>query len=182
MLLTYRLFGDKPPQQIDKKESENLATLVEAIGFGIAPDVRFHDLKLNPDGKVVVFPNGYGADFRPSAVFLTLVTIIRLGALVSQTDDVLSDEEKAILQNLINETGELTQSERDSLHAFLQWCLDTPKGQLGSSSGYLKPTQQKRRQLAVYWSQLLSRMEQSIRQKSCIWKSLHDYWPRQGAS
>jgi len=127
----YRLFGDKPPQQIDKKESENLATLVEAIGFGIAPDVRFHDLKLNPDGKVVVFPNGYGADFRPSAVFLTLVTIIRLGALVSQTDDVLSDEEKAILQNLINETGELTQSERDSLHAFLQWCLDTPQGTVG---------------------------------------------------
>jgi tellurite resistance protein len=127
----YACFGEKPPLQIGKKESENLAALVEGMGFGIAPDIRFHNIKPNLDGKIAIFPNGHGIDFRPSKEYRTLGTILRLGAMVSQIDDDLSPAEEATLQSLVNENRDLTQIERDSLLAFLQWCLNTPQGTAG---------------------------------------------------
>lgn len=127
----YACFAEKPPLLFGKKESENLAALVEGMGFGIAPDIRFHNIKANLDGKVAIFPNGHGIDFRPSKEYRTLGTILRLGAMVSQIDDDLSPAEEAALQSLVNENRDLTQIERDSLLAFLQWCLNTPQGTAG---------------------------------------------------
>lgn len=124
-------FGKKPPLQIGKKESENLAALVEGIGFGLAPDIRFHNMKPNLDSKVAIFPNGHGIDFRPSREYRTLGTILRLGAMVSQIDDDLSPAEEAMLQSLVNESRDLIQIEKDSLLAFLQWCLNTPQKTAG---------------------------------------------------
>jgi len=127
----YSCFGENAPLQIDKKEAENLAALVEGTGFGIVPDIRFHNIKPNLDGKVALFPKGHGIDFRPSTEYRRLISVIRLGAMVSQIDDDVSTAEAAILQNLINESRELTQPEKDSLHAFLQWCLYTPQRTAG---------------------------------------------------
>lgn len=127
----YECFGEKSPLQIGKKESENLAALVEGTGFGLAPDIRFHNMKPNLDGKVAIFPNGHGIDFRPSREYRTLSTILRLGAMVSQIDDDLSPAEEATLQSLVNESRDLTQIEKDSLLAFLQWCLNTPQRTAG---------------------------------------------------
>lgn len=127
----YACFGENPPLHIGKKESENLATLVEGMGFGIAPDIRFHNIKQNLDGKVAIFPNGHGIDFRPSKEYRTLGTILRLGAMVSQIDDDLSSAEEATLQSLVNQNCNLTQIEKNSLLAFLQWCLNTPQGTAG---------------------------------------------------
>ena len=127
----YACFGEKSPLQIGKKESENLAALVEGMGFGIAPDIRFHNIKPNLDGKVAIFPNGHGIDFRPSREYRILGTILRLGAMVSQIDDDLSPAEEAKLQSLVNENRDLTKIEKDSLLAFLQWCLNTPQRTAG---------------------------------------------------
>lgn len=123
----YECFGEKSPLQIGKKESENLAALVEGIGFGIAPDIRYHNMKPSHDGKVAIFPKGHGIDFRPSREYRTLGTILRLGAMVSQIDDDLSPAEEATLQRMVNENRDINQTEKDSLLALLQWCLHTPQ-------------------------------------------------------
>jgi len=127
----YECFGEKPPLQIGKKESENLAALVEGLGFGIAPDIRFHNMKPTLGGTAAIFLNGHGIDFCPSREYRTLGTILRLGAMVSQIDNDLSPAEEATLQSLVNENSDLTQIEKDSLLAFLQWCLNTPQGTAG---------------------------------------------------
>lgn len=127
----YDSLGEKAPSQLGKKESETLAALVEGMGFGMAPDSRFHNIKPNTDGKVVVFPHGHGVDFRPSKEFRTIGTILRLGAMVSQIDQGLSPAEEATLQSLIHDNRELTSIEKDSLLAFLRWCLSTPQGTAG---------------------------------------------------
>ncbi len=127
----YESFGEKAPLQIGKKESENLAMLVEGMGFGMAPDIRFHNMKPTLDGKVAIFPKGHGVDFRPSREYRTLATILRLGAMVSQIDDDLSPAEEAILQRLIYENRDLIQLEKESLLALLHWCLNTPQGIAG---------------------------------------------------
>lgn len=127
----YKGFGEKAPLRIGKKESENLAVLVEGMGFGMAPDIRFHNIRPNLDGKVAIFQHGHGVDFQPSREYGTLGTILRLGAMVSQIDGDLSPKEEAILQSLIYDNRDLTQIEKDSLQAFLHWCLNTPQGTAG---------------------------------------------------
>lgn len=127
----YDSLGEPPPSQLGKKECETLATLIEGLGFGMTPDVRYHNIKPNPDGKVAIFPQGHGVDFRPSREFRTVGTILRLGAMVSQIDDDLSPSEEATLQSLVKDNRELTAIEKDSLLTFLHWCLRTPQSTAG---------------------------------------------------
>ena len=124
-------FDANVPLRINKEEAESLAALVEGVGFGMVPDVRFHNIKPSLDGKVVVFPGGYGKDFRPSREYQTLGTILQLGAMVSQIDGRFSPSGEAALQNLVNESRGLAKAEKASLLAFLQWCFNNPQGTAG---------------------------------------------------
>ena len=127
----YESFGRESPERMTKKDAENLAIVMQAAGFGMAPDVRFHPMKPVPGGKVAVFPQGHGADFRPSPEFRTMGAVLRLGALVSQIDRDLSPAEEATLRHLIRDDRRLTDIEKNSLSAFLTWCMRTPQGAAG---------------------------------------------------
>ena len=127
----YASVGEKAPAQLGKKESESLAVLAEGLEVGMAPDVRFHGIKPSLDGKVVLFPHGHGVDFKPSKEFRTVCTILRLAVMVSHIDKDLSLTEEVTLQRLIQDNRELTSREKDSLLAFLHWCLNTPQGTAG---------------------------------------------------
>lgn len=127
----YALLGEKVPVQLSKKEAESFAALVEGVGFGIAPDARFHSIKPNPNDQVVIFPHGHDDTFQPSKTFRTLCTILRLGAIVSQIDQELAAAEEMRLQSLIQENRELTAIEQRSLLAFLYWSLRTPQSITG---------------------------------------------------
>lgn len=121
-----KTLGQKPPYQIRKKDLEILASFIESMDFGMAPDIRYHNMKPTLEGNVVVFAKGHGADFRPSKEFRTVGTILRLGAMVSQIDKDIAPAEEATLQGLIQDNRELNSIEKDSLMAFLHWCLRTP--------------------------------------------------------
>jgi len=127
----YELFGETAPVKITKKDSENLAKLIEGIGFGLIPDSRFYNIKPSPEGEIVVFPKGHGIDFHPSREFHTMSSILRLGAIVSQIDDDVSSAEEDTLKSLIQDNRELTNIEKDSLEAFLFWSLKTPQSIIG---------------------------------------------------
>lgn len=123
----YDLLQEKSPLVIDKKESENLATLIELLDFGIAPDNRYHHLKPTINGQIIIFKKGHGINFNPSQEFTMLCSILRLGAIVSQIDGEVSHQEEKLLYNLIQDNRKLTNIEKDSLNAFLQWALITPQ-------------------------------------------------------
>ncbi|MBW2010418.1 MAG: TerB N-terminal domain-containing protein [Deltaproteobacteria bacterium] len=127
----YNSLGEKIPTKFNKKESETLAVLVEGMGFGIAPDARYHNMKPSPGGHVVIFQHGHGVDFQVSKEFRTVGSILRLGAMVSQIDQDLSPAEEATLQNLIQDNRELSNIEKDSLLGFLYWCIRTPQSVAG---------------------------------------------------
>lgn len=127
----YNSLGEKLSAKFGKRESETLATLVEGMGFGMAPDVHYHNMKPNLDGKVTIFQHGHGVDFQPSKEFRTVGTILRLGAMVSQIDQDLSPAEEEMLQSLVQDNRELTNIEKDSLLGFLHWCLRTPQSVAG---------------------------------------------------
>ncbi len=129
--ILYGIFGETVPSPINKKESETIVSLIEGMGFGMAPDVRFHSIKPVPDGSVVIFPNGHGVDFMPSREYRVLSTILRLGSMVSQIDQDLSPKEEETLRSLVLGNRELTSIEKDSLTAFLYWSLRTPQKMVG---------------------------------------------------
>lgn len=127
----YAGFGEALPMKMNKKESETLAKFMENMGFGIAPDVRFHHSSPIAEGKIVVFEKGHGIDFQPSREYRTISTILRLGAMVSQVDKDISHKEELLLSQLVTDNRELNGIEKDSLLAFLKWCLYTPQGITG---------------------------------------------------
>ena len=127
----YEILGEALPVQIGKKDAENLAALVEKLGFGLIPDVRYYGTKPDKNAQVVVFPHGHGIDFNPSGEFRLVGTMVRLGALVSQSDGNVSPHEEILLKSLIQDNRELTGIEKDSLLAYLHWCLHTQQGAAG---------------------------------------------------
>ncbi|MFK5915343.1 MAG: TerB N-terminal domain-containing protein [Woeseiaceae bacterium] len=127
----YAGFKEPLPLKMGKKESETLANLIEGLGFGMSPDVRYHNSKPVAEGKIVLFEKGHGVDFSPSREYRTMTTILRLGAMVSQVDDDVSHNEEALLSQLIIEDRELNSIEKESLQAFLKWSLYTPQGITG---------------------------------------------------
>ncbi len=127
----YNYLGEEPPSQFRKKDFENLAILLEGLGLGIAPDVRYHGVKPSENDNVVLFSRGHGINFKPSRDYFTTGAILRLCAMVSQIDVDLSPAEEILLQNLVRDNRELNNIEKESLLAFLHWCLRTPQGTTG---------------------------------------------------
>lgn len=93
--------GDDSFLKINTKEAEMLANISEKAGFGIAPDIRFHQAKPDINGKLVIFPGGHGDGFSPSREFRKVGIILRLGALVAGIDGHIDEAETALLRNVI---------------------------------------------------------------------------------
>ncbi len=126
-----RHFGEDAPGKIDKKQADTLSNITEKAGFGIVPDARFHGTRLDIDGKAVLFAGGHGKGFSPSPTFRKIATILRLGALVARIDEHVDESEVSLLQNLIYENEQLTETEKRSLHAYMYWRLNTPANMSG---------------------------------------------------
>ena len=123
--------GEKPPLKINKKEAEMLSDVVEKAGFGIAPDIRFHQAKPDIDGKIMLFAGGHGEGFSPSSEFRKVGTILRLGSLVAGIDNHIADSEIELLENLITQNEKLKETEKQSLHAYMHWRLNTSTNTAG---------------------------------------------------
>jgi tellurite resistance protein len=132
----YEIFGETTPEGIGKKECDDLAALLEATGFGLAPDPRYHGIKIGAEGMIVVFPGGHGSGFKPSDEFRMMSTVVRLGALVSQSDEDVSGPEVELLKALIADNKQLKEDEKRSLRAFLLWSLGTPQKASGLKKAF----------------------------------------------
>lgn len=124
----YEQLGQKSPANWGRKEIDSITSILDAMGYGIAPDVRYHNIKAGKDGVVTIFPQGNGTDFKPSVEFLSVNTILLLGASVSSADSDVSHSERALLQALIDDNRKLTQPEKSSLSALRHWCMSAPPG------------------------------------------------------
>lgn len=127
----YEILGEEAPLRLGKKDAETLAAFVEKLGFGLMPDIRYYGVRPDSNSSVVVFPQGHGVDFKPSGEFRLVGSMVRLGAMVSQSDGDVSPHEEEVLRNLILDNRHLTGIEKDSLLAYLHWSLNTPQGTAG---------------------------------------------------
>lgn len=123
--------GTALPEKINKKEVELIQNLSKKIGFGIAPDSRYHHAKPSPEGKLVLFPEGHGEYFEPSKAYNEIGMALRLGAMVANIDSHLDENELNVLHQLINHDTKISPTEKSSLHAYLTWRLNSPANMNG---------------------------------------------------
>ncbi len=119
------------PAKINKKEAELIQNLAQKVGYGIAPDTRYHHAKTSVDGKLVLFPEGHGKYFEPSKAFSEMGMALRLGAMVAAIDSQVDQTESNLLTQLIDHDTNLSPIEKRSLHAYLVWRLNTPSNVTG---------------------------------------------------
>ncbi|MEZ9368934.1 TerB N-terminal domain-containing protein [Shewanella sp. 10N.286.51.B2] len=119
------------PKGINKKEHELLTNLATKANIGIAPDQRFHQAKVKADGNIVLFTPAHGEFFEPSQAFNQVSLAMRLGAMVATIDGYVDQEEKLVLQKLVDQDENMSQSEKNSLKAYLIWRLNSPANTAG---------------------------------------------------
>lgn len=119
------------PSKINKKEAELIQNLAQKAGYGVAPDARYHHAKTSADGKLVLFPEGHGKYFEPSKAYSEMGMVLRLGAMVATIDSHFDQAELSLLTQLIDHDTNLSPTEKQSLHAYLVWRLNTPSNITG---------------------------------------------------
>ncbi len=119
------------PSIINKKEAELIQNLAQKAGYGIAPDTRYHHAKTSADGKLVLFPEGHGKYFEPSKAYSEMGMVLHLGAMVATIDSHVDQAELSLLTQLIDHDTNLSPTEKQSLHAYLVWRLNTPSNITG---------------------------------------------------
>lgn len=120
-----------PPDKVNKKEAELIQNFARRAGYGIAPDLRYHLVRPEPEGHLVIFPEGHAEFYIPSAEYTSVSVALRLGAMVAQMDKSVDAAEQAALERIIDHNDSLTSMEKRSLHAYLIWRLNTPANQAG---------------------------------------------------
>ncbi|MEE4297089.1 MAG: tellurite resistance TerB C-terminal domain-containing protein, partial [Wenzhouxiangella sp.] len=109
--------------KVSKKEAVLLAQLLEKIGLGMEPDVRFGGIKPTPDDDLVIFRQSEDAPSAPSQAFEAAVLLMRLAAMVSAADGDVSPEEQEHLEQHLQTSLSLSDGERQRLHAHTEWLL-----------------------------------------------------------
>lgn len=119
------------PDRLSKKEAVLLAQLLEKLGLGLEPDVRFTGMKPKPSDQVVVFRQANDAPSAPTQAYEAAALVLRLAAMVSAADGEVSLEEEQHLEQHIETSLSLEPTERRRLRAHLRWLLQQEQGMAG---------------------------------------------------
>lgn len=116
-------------QKVAKAEATALLGLLEKMGFGMEPDVRFGGPTPTPGGKVALFRAD--AEFSaPTAEYSGVTTLLRFAAAVAGADGV-GEEESRFLSDHVSSVLGLSLPERRRLAAHSAWLLAEPPGASG---------------------------------------------------
>jgi uncharacterized tellurite resistance protein B-like protein len=110
--------GDK--SKLPKQEAVGLVQLVEKLGYGIEPDVRFGGNAPTRDGIVVIFPAQEHDPRAPSPAYATAAMLLDLTAAVAAADGTVTVEEERHLEAHVESAIDLFPGERERLRAHLE--------------------------------------------------------------
>lgn len=118
-------FPARRPDSFSTKEASAFAQLLEGLGYGLTPDIRYSKVNLTKHERAVVFRlDGEGSE--PSDSYLAATVLLQLGAAVSAADGTISSEEERLLEAHLEESLHLSSADQTRLRAYLQWLLVEP--------------------------------------------------------
>ncbi len=104
---------------ITKKEFHALGVLLENIGIGIEPDVRFGGA-IPANGKVALFKSG-NITKTPSDSYTSASIIVYLCVAVANADNAITPDEEQTINHIIESFSDITEDERMRLRANFEW-------------------------------------------------------------
>ncbi len=124
--------------RLSKSESVQFAVVLERLGLGIEPDVRFDGATLGASPKAVVYRLTDGAAGTPSPAFGAATLILRLAATVAAADGTVSEAERRALLDHVGKNLELDKAQSSRLAAHWQW-LEATQPDLSGLKRRLEP-------------------------------------------
>jgi uncharacterized tellurite resistance protein B-like protein len=116
-----RLWPETREGKLDKPGAVLLAQLLDRLGLGIEPDVRFGGPILDADGAVVLFREGQDAPAAPSPSYTSSTVVARLGMAIASADGTVSEQEIAGIEAQLSRVLDLSPTETTRLAAHLHW-------------------------------------------------------------
>ena len=118
-------FPTKRPGTFSAKEASTFAQLLERLGIGVTPDIRYSNVNLTNHQHTAVFRLD-AEETEPSEGYQAATVLIQLGAAVSAADGTISVDEERVLESHLEESLGLSQADRTRLRAYLMWLLIEP--------------------------------------------------------
>ena len=109
--------------KLPKKEAVAVTQLLEKLGYGLEPDVRFGGPTLTSASPAVVFKSSPSSPEAPSPGYAAAATLLHLSAAVAVADGMVSAGEQRHLEAHLEAALNLEDAERLRLTAHLQWLL-----------------------------------------------------------
>jgi uncharacterized tellurite resistance protein B-like protein len=125
-----RLWPTDASDKFTKSEAVQFAQLLEKLGFGIEPDVRFGGSAITAKTTAVVFRLPSTAPVAPSAEYSGAVLLMRLASAVATADGV-SETEREFLQAHLESAIKMSTAEKIRLNAHVHWLLNAHPGLTG---------------------------------------------------
>lgn len=128
-IATSRLIGGcgmSLPERLGKREATSLIQALEALGFAIEPDVRFHGQLPALDGQVVVFRLPEHAARTPTSAYAAALLMLQAALVVAGQDSQISQSELDVAVAAIERQFALPDSERRRIEAHLRWLQLNP--------------------------------------------------------
>ena len=116
------------PEKITQRDVKQLADALGRFGLGLSPDPRFAFSKPGADDEVILFglPSAQDELGAASAHYRGALLTLTLGMLVAQADGVVTEEELASLNGIVDESEGIDGGDRARLRANLQWMETAP--------------------------------------------------------
>lgn len=115
--------------KLGKAEATAMLSLLEKMGFGMEPDVRFGGPPPSQDGQVALFRTE-GEFSAPTQEYFGVSAMLRFAAAVAGADGVAEEEAKFLSDHIGSVLG-LGPPERRRLAAHAAWLLANPPGTAG---------------------------------------------------
>lgn len=145
-----RFWPDGGGVKLTKSDAVNVAQLLERVGCGVEPDVRFGGRTLSADEPAVVFRQPAGAPSVASAVYSSATLLLHLGAAVATADGGVNADEERQLETQLESALPLSPAEQARLRAHLVWLLTAQPGLAGLKKRVATLDEAQRRSIARY--------------------------------
>ena len=119
-----RLEGE-PPEKITKRQLTDAADALARLSVGMAPDPRFALRSPKFGEPVVLFelPEGVTALEDASGKYRSILVDIAIGSFIAHADQAVASAEHSVLIATIDNSRDLSETERARLRANLQWMM-----------------------------------------------------------
>ena len=136
--------------RMSKKEVVTFVRVLQKLGVGVEPDIRFVGPAISAKAHVVLFRLPADHSDAPSMEYRAGSVFLHLAAVVAAADGIVSQEEEELLEKHLERALKLGAAEAARLSAHLKWLLVEQPGMAGLKKRLESVSDQQRARIAEF--------------------------------